>query len=52
MPDELVDDLDDKIWEMKTEGKLNRDANRSEVVRRLIREWVEERDDVPPPEDE
>lgn len=52
MPDELLEEFDDKIFELKAEGKLDRDFTRSELVRGLIREWIEERTDVPPPEPE
>jgi len=42
MPDELLEEFDDTIWELQVEGELERDANRSQVVRELIRDWIEE----------
>ncbi|MBO4249474.1 hypothetical protein IL252_16830 [Halomicrobium sp. IBSBa] len=47
--DELLDEFDDKLIEMKAAGKLGRDVSRSELIARLMSEWVEERDDVPDP---
>lgn len=45
--EELLEEFDDKLFEMKVEGKLDRDTSRSELMARLMHEWVEERDDVP-----
>ena len=42
IPDELLDEFDDTIWELQVEGELGRDANRSKIVRELIREWIDE----------
>lgn len=39
--DDLVEEFDEKVWELKTEGKIDRDASRSEVIRDLMQEWVE-----------
>jgi len=47
--DELLEEFDDKLFEMKAAGKLDRDVSRSELIARLMSEWVEERDDVPDP---
>lgn len=40
-PEDLVEQFDDKVWEMKADGKIDRDASRSEVVRHLMEEWAE-----------
>lgn len=40
-PEDLVDDFDDKVWEMKSGGEIDRDASRSEVIRHLMEEWAE-----------
>lgn len=42
IPDELLDDFDDVIWELKTRGELERNDSRSSIVRELIRVWIEE----------
>lgn len=39
--DELLEDFDDVIWELKSEGEIPRDTSRSEVVADLIEEFVE-----------
>ncbi|ELZ12039.1 CopG family ribbon-helix-helix protein [Natrinema ejinorense] len=41
VPDELLEDFDDKVFELKAEGEIDRDASRSEVIRTLMEEWVE-----------
>lgn len=40
-PEDLVEEFDDKVWEMKADGKIDRDASRSEVIRQLMGEWAE-----------
>lgn len=45
--DELLEEFDDKLFEMKAAGKLDRDVSRSELIARLMYEWVQEREDVP-----
>uniref|UniRef100_A0A7D5GKB2 Ribbon-helix-helix protein CopG domain-containing protein n=2 Tax=Natrinema halophilum TaxID=1699371 RepID=A0A7D5GKB2_9EURY len=40
-PEDLVDDFDDKVWQMKADGEIDRDASRSEVIRHLMGEWAE-----------
>lgn len=45
--EELLEDFDEKLFEMKVDGKIERDTSRSEMIARLMNEWVEERDDVP-----
>ncbi|WP_018258837.1 CopG family ribbon-helix-helix protein [Halomicrobium katesii] len=47
--DELLEEFDDKLFEMKAAGKLDRDVSRSELIARLMSEWIEEREDVPDP---
>jgi metal-responsive CopG/Arc/MetJ family transcriptional regulator len=46
MPDELLEKFDDTIWELQVEGELDRDANRSQIVRELVREWIDEQQEV------
>lgn len=41
VPDELLEDFDDKVFELKAEGEIARDASRSEVIRTLMEQWVE-----------
>lgn len=41
MSDDFLEDLDDKIWELKMEGEIDRDTSRSDVIRMVLREWVE-----------
>lgn len=48
LSEELLEDFDDKLWQLKVDGELDREVSRSEFMRRLIKEWVEERDDIPP----
>jgi metal-responsive CopG/Arc/MetJ family transcriptional regulator len=45
IPDELLDDFDDVIWELQRRGELDRDASRSSIVRELMHEWIEEQID-------
>ena len=40
-PEDLVEEFDDKVWEMKADGEIDRDASRSEVIRHLMEEWAE-----------
>lgn len=42
IPDELLEEFDDVIWELQRSGHLGRDANRSKIVRQLIMEWNDE----------
>ena len=46
IPDELLEEFDDTIWELQVEGELDRDANRSQIVRELMREWIDEQQEV------
>jgi len=39
-PEELLQELDDTIWELKREGHLDRDVDRSEVTRELWRYFL------------
>lgn len=41
IPDELLEDFDDVIWELQRRGELDRDASRSSIVRALMQEWIE-----------
>jgi metal-responsive CopG/Arc/MetJ family transcriptional regulator len=42
VPEDLLEEFDDKIFELKAAGKLPRDASRSEVIRTLMSEWVDQ----------
>ena len=46
IPDELLEEFDDTIWELQTEGELDRDASRSQIVRELMREWIDEQQEA------
>lgn len=39
--EDLIEEIDDTIWELKQEGEIDRDASRSEVLRSLMEAWVE-----------
>lgn len=41
VPDELLNEFDDKIDEMRRSGEMDIDTNRSEVVQELMRQWTE-----------
>ena len=45
--DDVVRDFDLRISELKVAGELESNVTRSEVLRRLVREFAYERDDVP-----
>lgn len=42
VPDELLEDFDDVIWELQREGELDRDASRSEMIQQLMQDYVDE----------
>lgn len=49
VPDELLNEFDDLLWEAKRNGDLDRDVDRSEVVRELMRLWMRSRGaNIPP----
>jgi endo-1,4-beta-mannosidase len=39
---EKIDELDDKILEMKYEGDLDRDTTRSDIIKEVMENWLEE----------
>lgn len=39
--DELLEEFDDKLFEEKAAGNVSRDTSRSEMIRRLMEEWVD-----------
>jgi metal-responsive CopG/Arc/MetJ family transcriptional regulator len=41
IPDELLEEFDERIDEMRLSGELDLDTTRSEVVQELIRQWLE-----------
>jgi len=41
IPDELLEEFDDRIDEMRRSGKFDLDTSRSEVVQELVRQWLE-----------
>lgn len=45
VPDEVLERFDDAIFELKAEGELPRDTSRSEILRQLMEEWIEEHED-------
>ena len=49
LSEELLEEFDQKLLEYKAAGELDRGTSRSEFIARLMAEWVETRDDVPPP---
>jgi metal-responsive CopG/Arc/MetJ family transcriptional regulator len=42
MSEELLQSFDETLNEMKREGEIDMDTRRSEVVREMMREWIEE----------
>lgn len=42
MPEDLLQEFDETINELKREGVIDMDTRRSEIVRELMREWIEE----------
>ena len=38
---EKIDQMDDIIWEMKVEGEISRDTSRSDIMRRLVEDFIE-----------
>ena len=42
IPDELLEDFDDVIWELQRRGELSRDDSRSSIVRDLMEDWIAE----------
>lgn len=41
IPDELLDEFDEEIDEKRRSGEFDLDTSRSEVVRELMRQWLE-----------
>lgn len=44
IPDEELDRLDNVIFQKKIAGEIPRDTSRSEVLRQLVIEWVDEQE--------
>lgn len=44
LPDEELDRLDEAIFHKKIAGDIPRDTSRSEVLRHLVIEWVDEQE--------
>ena len=42
IPDEILERLDDRIWELKTDGEIPRDTSRSEVITMIIDDWADD----------
>jgi hypothetical protein len=40
--DDVLEEFDDVVWELKTEGELPRDASRSNVIQMIMEDWIEE----------
>lgn len=43
MSEELLESFDKTLNELKREGEIDMDTRRSEVVRELMRAWIEEK---------
>jgi len=41
IPDELLEEFDEEIDEKRRSGEFELDTSRSEVVRELMRQWLE-----------
>jgi len=41
IPDELLEEFDNQIDDMRRSGELDLDTSRSEVIQELIRQWLE-----------
>lgn len=41
IPDELLEEFDDRIDDMRLSGDLDLDTTRSEVIQELVRQWLE-----------
>lgn len=41
IPDELLDDFDEKVDKMRRSGEMDLDTSRSEVIQELMRQWLE-----------
>jgi len=42
VPDDLLDDFDDVVWELKSNGEIPRDASRSQIIQELMQNHVDE----------
>lgn len=42
IPDDLLEEFDRTLLELKYHNEIDQDANRSEIVQQLMREWVDE----------
>lgn len=42
-PDDLLEEFDDEIWNAKVQGDLDREVDRSQVLRDLMRLWLQSR---------
>lgn len=38
--DEVLMDFDDKIWQLKKSGEMDRSVSRSQVIQQLMEEWI------------
>lgn len=41
IPDEVLDDFDERITEMRRSGEVDINTSRSEVIQELINQWLE-----------
>jgi metal-responsive CopG/Arc/MetJ family transcriptional regulator len=39
--EELVEEFDDKMWNLKANEEIGRDTSRSQMIAQLMEEWVE-----------
>jgi metal-responsive CopG/Arc/MetJ family transcriptional regulator len=42
MPDEMLEDLDDAIEQLKLKEELDLNTSRSEVIQDLVEDWLDE----------
>lgn len=42
MPEELLQSFDETVNDLKRAGEMDMDKHRSEIVRELMKEWIEE----------
>ena len=46
VPEELLEDFDDVVWELEKAGQLDRDTSRSEVIQQLMQDYVDNHRDL------
>lgn len=46
MPDEMLEEIDETIKQLKLREEIDMKASRSEVMRRVIQEWLDEHEEI------